>query len=83
MQSLDINNERKAQITDELAAAMQANDEAALAKAFTDLSSFMQEQISAEARVLGTATAQDSTILASRGYRQLTAAETKFYNNLY
>ncbi|MCM1523817.1 MAG: phage major capsid protein [Ruminococcus sp.] len=79
MTSLDMQNEKKAQLASALAAAMKNNDETELARVFGELSTLVQDKITAEANELGASMAQDSTILASRGYRQLTAAETKFY----
>lgn len=82
MFSLDMQNKKKSELTSAIAAAMRGNDENALAQAFADFGEFVQGQIVQEANELGAAVAQDSTILASRGYRQLTSAETKYYDAL-
>lgn len=82
MFSLDMNKEKKAELTSSIAAAMKANDEEALAKAFSEFGAFVQEQIVNEANELGAVQSADSAILASRGYRQLTSAETKYYDAL-
>ena len=82
MFSLDMSKEKKVELTGAIAAAMKSNDEEALARAFADFGEYVQTQIVQEANELGTVTAQDSTILASRGYRQLTSAETKYYDAL-
>lgn len=82
MFSMDMNDKKKGELTSAIAAAMKGNDEKALAAAFADFGEYVQGQIVQEANEFTSAVMQDSTILASRGYRQLTSKETKFYDAL-
>lgn len=63
-----------------LMAAMQSEDETAIAQVFAEFAETMQADILEDARAYQ-ATA-DSTILAKRGIHQLTAEENKFYMGL-
>lgn len=80
MLNLDNINQRKTEIMNALASAVRSNDETAMQQAMTDWQNYLSESIIAEANgILG---ATDSNILASRGVRQLTSKEKKFYENL-
>lgn len=80
MLNLDDFNQRKTEIMNALASAVRSNDETAMQQAMTDWQNYLSESIIAEANgILG---ATDSNILASRGVRQLTSKEKKFYENL-
>ena len=80
MLNLDNFNQRKTEIMNALASAVRGNDETAMQQAMTDWQNYLSESIIAEANgILG---ATDSNILASRGVRQLTSKEKKFYENL-
>lgn len=79
MLNLDNINQRKTEIMNALASAVRENDELAMQKAMTDWQNYLSESIIAEANgILG---ATDSNILASRGIRQLTSKEKKFYES--
>lgn len=80
MLNLDNINQRKTEIMNALASAVRGNDETAMQQAMTDWQNYLSESILAEANgILG---ATDSNILASRGVRQLTSKEKKFYESL-
>ena len=79
MMNLDNINQKKTDIMDALAKSIRNNDEAAMQKAMTEWQQFVTDNIMAEAQ--GIVGAADNAVLASRGVRQLTSAETKFYNN--
>lgn len=80
MLNLDNINQRKTEIMNALASAVRNNDETAMQQAMTDWQNYLSESIIAEANgILG---ATDSNILASRGVRQLTSKEKKFYESL-
>lgn len=80
MLNLDNFNQRKTEIMNALASAVRSNDETAMQQAMTDWQNYLSEIIIAEANgILG---ATDSNILASRGVRQLTSKEKKFYESL-
>lgn len=80
MLNLDNYNQRKTEIMNALASAVRNNDETAMQQAMTDWQNYLSESIIAEANgILG---ATDSNILASRGVRQLTSKEKKFYESL-
>lgn len=66
-----------AQLMQRLSTAMQAQDEEGMAKAFAEFAENVQQRVIDEAGILRQTT--DSTVLAARGARQLTAGETDFY----
>lgn len=79
MINFDNINQKKTDIMAALSAAVRSNDTDALQKSMNDWQDYLTEAVTAEAAgIMGTA---DSTILASRGVRQLTSSETKFYNS--
>ncbi len=57
--------------------ALKSEDAEALAKVFADFANGIQESIISEAKSI--AMGADATVLASRGVRQLTSEETKYY----
>lgn len=67
----------KQELNTSLSAAMQSKDPAALTDAFTDFAVKLQEDVVNDAKAYQQT--QNSSILASRGIRQLTAQEKKFY----
>lgn len=80
MLNLDKINQKKTDIMNALATAVRENDETAMQKAMNDWQEYISESILAEANgILGAA---DSTVLASRGVRQLTSKEKAYYNKI-
>lgn len=77
MQNLDAIKQKKDEIRNALAEAIRANDDTAIGNAMDNWMQFVSETVMAEAE--GVVTATDRSILAARGIRQLTAEETKFY----
>ncbi len=79
MKNLDKIKQEKDKLRNALADAIRANDEEALGAAMDSWMQFVSETVMDEATGLVDAT--DRSILAARGIRQLTAEETKFYND--
>lgn len=79
MKNLDKIKQEKDKLRNALADAIRANDEEALGAAMDSWMQFVSETVMDEAAGLVDAT--DRSILAARGIRQLTAEETKFYND--
>lgn len=79
MQNLDAIKQKKDEIRNALAEAIRANDDTAIGNAMDNWMQFVSETVMAEAE--GVVTATDRSILAARGIRQLTAEETKFYQD--
>lgn len=79
MQNLDAIKQKKDEIRNALADAIRANDDTAIGNAMDNWMQFVSEAVMAEAE--GVVTATDRSILAARGIRQLTAEETKFYQD--
>ena len=79
MQNLDTIKQKKDEIRNALADAIRANDDTAIGNAMDNWMQFVSETVMAEAE--GVVTATDRSILAARGIRQLTAEETKFYQD--
>lgn len=73
---LGINNEYAKQ----LQIALTSDNEEAQVRAWQDFSNAIVEEVKADAKIY--ADTQDKSILAQRGYRQLTQAEERYYNNL-
>ena len=67
----------KQELNTNLSAAMQSKDPAALTDAFADFAVKLQADVVEDAKAYQQS--QDSSILARRGVRQLTAEEKKFY----
>ena len=79
MKNLDKIKQEKDKLRNALADAIRANDEEALGAAMDSWMQFVSETVMDEATGLVDVT--DRSILAARGIRQLTAEETKFYND--
>ena len=79
MKNLDKIRQEKDKLRNALAEAIRANDEEALGAAMDSWMQFVSETVMDEANSLVDAT--DRSILSARGVRQLTAEETKFYND--
>lgn len=79
MQNLDNLTKKKDEIRNELAEAIRANDETRIGNAMDNWMQFVSDTVMSEAN--GVVNATDRSILAARGIRQLTAEETKFYDN--
>lgn len=80
MMNLDKLSQRKTELQNQLADALRANDSTAAAEAMQAWSTFISDQIMAEAS--GAIEAADRNILAARGIRQLTSKETEYYNKV-
>lgn len=77
MINLDMRQEQRQAIMQALSDAIAANDETAVQQALENMSTFYSEMVTAQ--INGVMENIDRTILAGRGVRQLTSAETKFY----
>jgi HK97 family phage major capsid protein len=77
MRNLDILQAKKVEILQKMRDAITNNDEGAFSQAFIDFSENIQQAVMEEA--MGLVQAADNTILVGRGVRQLTSAETKYY----
>ena len=77
MKSKDLKALDRNQVMNNIREAISNDDEEAFAIAFTDWADSIQEQVLNEAR--GVLNAQDTTILATRGVRQLTSEERDYY----
>ena len=80
MFNLDKMSEQKTEIMNRLADGIRNNDENAMATAMKDWGEIVQQAVISEAK--GILSSADSTILSTRGVRQLTSKETKYYNCL-
>lgn len=76
--NLDKLKQKKAECSSAIVAAIKAQDEGKLDAALDGYSQFISEAVQAEIAAVGNG-AVDSVILATRGVRQLTQAETDFY----
>lgn len=77
MKSKDLLKQENAQLMQALSQALKDDDQDAMAEAFTQFASGVQERIMEEYGELQQS--RDTAVLASRGIRQLTTEETKFY----
>ncbi len=77
MRNRDLMNQENAQLMQALSQALQNDDQEAMAEAFTQFAAGVQERIMEEYGELQQS--HDTAVLASRGIRQLTTEETKFY----
>ena len=77
--NLDKLNQKKAECSKALVDAMREQDETKLEQALESYSQFLGDTLSIEAEMAGNH-AVDTVVLASRGVRQLTQAETDFYS---
>lgn len=80
MKAKDIIQEENKEIMQKINQAVKDGDEEAFANAFTEFARGIEERVMKEARELAQVT--DANILASRGVRQLTSEETKYYEAL-
>lgn len=78
MKSQDLMNQARDTFARDFMAAIDKGDETALAESVAKLSQDIQEALLEEAEN----TRQDATVLASRGVRVLTSAETQYYQAL-
>ena len=79
MMNLDAIKAQKDALRNDLAEAVRNADEQKIGEAMENWMQFVSDTVMAEAQGLVDAT--DRSVLAARGVRQLTAEETKFYNN--
>jgi HK97 family phage major capsid protein len=77
MKNKDTLQTEKAAILQKLNQAIKDGSEEAFADAFTEFSLNIQESVMAEAHLM--VQSADTTVLASRGVRQLTSEENKYY----
>lgn len=77
MINLDMRQEQRQAIMQSLSDAIAANDETAVQQALENMSTFYSEMVTDQ--INGVMEDIDRTVLAGRGVRQLTSAETKFY----
>lgn len=80
MKSKDLYNEEKNRALSAISAAVENEDPEALGKAFQSFCNVIEERIIEEATQYIDVT--DATILASRGVRQLTGEEKKYYEKM-
>lgn len=76
--NLDALQQEKNDILTKLSDSVKSGDTEAMAEAMNEWQNFVEKRIMEQAA--GVAEATDRSILAARGVRQLTAEETKFYN---
>lgn len=77
MKNKDLLKQENMELMQALSKAMKDDDQDAMAEAFTQFASGVQERIMEEYGEIRQS--RDTAVLASRGIRQLTAEETKFY----
>ena len=80
MTNKDTTQVKKAELLTSLTAALKEGNEEKMAQAFADYADAVQKSIIQEAAYKADTT--DKAVLASRGLRQLTTKESKFYENL-
>ncbi len=80
MKNLDILQANKDALMAKMSKAVTEGNEEAFAGAFTEFTDALQEAVLAEAK--GLVQAADNTVLAGRGVRALTSAETQYYQKL-
>lgn len=79
MKNLDAIKNAKAEFAQNLKTAIDSKDEAKMTEALNAYADSIQQSIIEVAQEIGETA--DNTIVAKRGFRQLTSAEQKFYNN--
>lgn len=77
MINLDVLQQKKAGIMQKMSDAVKNDKPDEFGEAFTEFAQFVQDMVMDEAR--GLVQSADANILASRGIRQLTSEETKFW----
>lgn len=80
MKNLDLLKEQKTKILQRMTDALRGDDTEGFASAWEELQTNLQESVIAEAQ--GILDQHDTAVLASRGVRQLTSEETKYYEGL-
>lgn len=80
MKNADTLQAEKTAIMQAISQAMKDGNEEAFAQAFTDFQMNIQESVMAEAKLMMQAT--DTAVLSSRGVRQLTSEESKYYEGV-
>ena len=80
MKNKDLLQAEKTAILQKLNQAIKDGNEETFAQAFTEFSMNIQESVMAEAQLM--VQTADSTVLASRGVRQLTSEENKYYQGV-
>ena len=80
MKNRDTLQAEKTAIMQKLNQAIKDGDEEGFAQAFTEFSMNIQESVMAEAQMM--VQSADSTVLASRGVRQITSEENKYYQGV-
>ena len=70
----------QSEATEKLASAMKSGDEAKIQEAWNDFHNSVVEQVKSDFAELQES--KDATVLAQRGYRQLTSKETKWYQKV-
>ena len=80
MKNQDTLQAEKTAILQKLNLAIKENNEEGFAQAFTEFSENIQESVMVEAHLM--IQSADSTVLASRGVRQLTSEENKYYTGV-
>lgn len=80
MLNLDTLKAKKAAILQKLGDAVKSGDADQFSQSLDELSNFIQEAVTAEAK--GMIQAADATVLAGRGVRQLTSEETKYFQKV-
>lgn len=79
MKNLDLLANAKAQFAQNFKDAFESKDETKMTNALNEYAESIQQSIISVAQEIGETA--DNTILAKRGFRQLTSADQKFYNN--
>lgn len=77
MKNKDLLQKENIELMQKLTKALQANDETAMAEAFSEFALGVQQRIVEEAGLL--MSSNDVNVLASRGVRQLTSSEKEYY----
>ncbi len=80
MTNLDMLKEQKTQIMQRMTDALKKDDTEGFSQAWSELQANLQESVLTEAR--GLVNQHDTAVLASRGVRQLTSEESKYYEGL-
>ncbi len=82
MKSKDIIAKKKMENLNAMAAALKSGDEDQLAQALANFAASVEESVIADAHAAAQMENQDTAVLASRGARQLTSDEKRYYNAL-
>lgn len=84
MRTNDQNDQNRNQIRDAMQRAIESGDTAAFSQAWDDMFALIAEEVNKQyaSQLEQVQAVADSTVLAARGQRQLTAEERAFYNGL-